>query len=36
MQELPKRKKPRANWFDYASGGVYFLTICTHEHEEYF
>jgi hypothetical protein len=36
MQELPNRKKPRANRYDYTSTGVYFVTICTQNHEEYF
>ena len=27
--ELPKRKHPRLNNYDYSSGGAYFITICT-------
>ena len=29
-QELPKRKHPRLNVFDYSSNGAYFITMCTH------
>ena len=29
-KELPKRKHPRLNHFDYSSHGAYFITICTH------
>ncbi|MDR0282209.1 MAG: hypothetical protein LBI53_02550 [Candidatus Peribacteria bacterium] len=36
MQELPNRKSPRANRYDYTSTGVYFVTVCTWDHEEYF
>ncbi|MDR3169410.1 MAG: hypothetical protein LBU27_06765 [Candidatus Peribacteria bacterium] len=36
MQELLNRKKPRANRYDYTSAGVYFVTVCTQNHEEYF
>ncbi|MDR0281861.1 MAG: hypothetical protein LBI53_00600 [Candidatus Peribacteria bacterium] len=36
MQQLPNRKSPRAEWFDYSSAGVYFVTVCTQDHEEYF
>ena len=28
-KELPKRKHPRLNNFDYSSCGAYFITICT-------
>ena len=28
-EELPKRKHPRLNHYDYARGGSYFITICT-------
>ncbi|MDR3169538.1 MAG: hypothetical protein LBU27_07495 [Candidatus Peribacteria bacterium] len=36
MQELPNRKTPRAQRYDYASAGAYFITICCKDHEEYF
>ena len=28
-KELPKRKHPRLDNYDYSSGGAYFVTICT-------
>lgn len=28
--DYPKRKLPRLNDYDYATPGVYFITICTH------
>ena len=28
-KELPKRKHPRLNNYDYSSAGAYFITICT-------
>jgi REP element-mobilizing transposase RayT len=28
-KELPQRKHPRLNTFDYSSAGAYFITICT-------
>ena len=28
-RELPKRKHPRLNYFDYSMSGAYFVTICT-------
>ena len=28
--ELPKRKHPRLDDYDYSSAGLYFITICTH------
>ena len=28
-KELPKRKHPRLNNYDYSSAGAYFVTICT-------
>jgi len=28
--ELPKRKHPRLENYDYSSNGAYFVTICTH------
>ena len=36
MQQLPERKSPRAGRYDYTSAGVYFVTVCTQDHEEYF
>jgi REP element-mobilizing transposase RayT len=36
MQLLPDRKSPRAERYNYTSAGVYFITICTQDHEEYF
>ena len=33
--ELPKRKSPRAEWYDYA-GGTYFVTVVTHNRQNYF
>ena len=29
-KDLPQRKHPRLNKFDYSSPGAYFITICTH------
>ena len=34
--QLPNRKSPRADRYDYTSAGVYFVTVCTQDHEEYF
>ena len=34
--ELPVRSSPRASRYDYSSSGVYFVTICTRDREEYF
>jgi REP element-mobilizing transposase RayT len=34
--ELPVRKNPRASRYDYTSAGVYFVTVCTRDREEYF
>ena len=28
--ELPKRKHPRLDNYDYSSAGLYFITICAH------
>ena len=28
-KELPKRKHPRLDYYDYSSQGAYFITICT-------
>ena len=28
-KELPKRKHPRLDNYDYSSAGAYFITICT-------
>ena len=30
------RKNPRASWFDYSSEWLFFVTICTKDHECYF
>lgn len=35
MQQLPKRKSPRASWLDY-NEGEYFITVCTYEKRHYF
>jgi len=29
--DLPKRKHPRLDWYDYSSSGAYFVTICTYK-----
>lgn len=29
QKELPKRKHPRLDYYDYSSQGAYFITICT-------
>jgi REP element-mobilizing transposase RayT len=34
--KLPVRSNPRASRYDYSSSGVYFVTICTRDREEYF
>jgi hypothetical protein len=34
--ELPVRTNPRASRYNYASSGVYFVTICTKDRKEYF
>ncbi len=31
MEQLPKRKHPRLNNYDYTSAGAYFITICTQD-----
>jgi len=33
---LRQRKKLRLEWYDYSSNGYYFITICTHNRENYF
>ncbi len=33
MDNLPKRKHPRLNDFDYSSSGAYFITICTYNRQ---
>ena len=33
---FPKRTNPRMGWFDYATPGYYFITICTKEKRCYF
>ena len=35
-KELPKRKHPRLDNYDYSSTGAYFITICTSERRNYF
>ena len=35
-KELPKRKHPRLDNYDYSSAGAYFITICTSERRNYF
>jgi REP element-mobilizing transposase RayT len=30
------RKNPRAMWYDYSTGGMYFITTCTQDREEFF
>ena len=35
-KELPKRKYPRLDNYDYSSTGAYFITICTSERRNYF
>ena len=35
-KELPKRKSPRLDNYDYSSTGAYFITICTLERRNYF
>ena len=32
--QLPKRKSPRLKNYNYSTPGVYFVTICTHEHKQ--
>lgn len=34
--ELPQRKSPRLQGYDYASSGAYFVTICTYQRENLF
>ena len=36
IMELPKRKSPRIKEFDYSSSRYYFITVCTHHHQNYF
>ena len=35
MNELTKRKSPRAGWLEY-NDGRYFVTVCTHERQSFF
>ncbi len=35
-KELPKRKHPRLENYDYSSAGTYFITICTAKRHNYF
>ncbi|MGN0998788.1 MAG: transposase [Faecousia sp.] len=34
--DYPERKHPRLKTFDYAVGGTFFVTICTHKKEKIF
>ncbi|MBR5218774.1 MAG: transposase [Clostridia bacterium] len=34
--DLPKRKLPRLNGYDYSAPGAYFITICTHNKKHLF
>lgn len=36
MDNLPKRKRLRLKYYDYAQSGLYFLTICSQHHYCYF
>lgn len=36
MNPPPRRKPTRMKGYDYASGGTYFVTICTHNREHLF
>lgn len=33
---LPQRKSPRLPGYDYAQGGAYFVTVCTHQRQSIF
>ena len=35
-KELPKRKRNRLCYYDYSSGGIYFITICTQNRKNIF
>ena len=35
-KELPKRKRNRLYYYDYSSGGIYFITICTQNRKNIF
>ena len=30
MKDIPERRHPRMKHFDYSSGGMYFVTVCTY------
>ncbi len=34
MNELPKRKHPRLEQYDYSSDGAYFITVCVKDKRE--
>lgn len=36
QRQLPQRKSPRLQGYDYAQAGAYFVTICTHLREYWF
>jgi len=36
MNKYPKRKTTRLTEYDYSTNGFYYVTICTHNHEEIF
>ena len=33
MKQLPQRKHPRLNNYDYSSAGAYFITLCTQDRQ---
>lgn len=36
MNQLPQRKSPRLQGYDYSQSGAYFITICTHQRQQLF
>jgi putative transposase len=36
MRNRPQRKNPRLSGYDYSQNGAYFVTICTHERQQFF
>ncbi|MFZ4522048.1 MAG: transposase [Bacteroidales bacterium] len=36
ISEIPHRKSLRLNGYDYSGEGLYFITICTRDHRQYF
>ncbi|MFH0771141.1 MAG: transposase [Candidatus Omnitrophota bacterium] len=36
MNNYPQRKKVRLTKYDYSTNGFYYVTVCTHSHEEIF